>query len=147
MTTKNPHTQTKILNHRAIVSVRNTPIRLEAMRDKKPTIQRCVSGIFVCQGLPWISSKKLAATPPLKKSCKRIHRSLSKWIKGADVLPMMANAKMHDVVGKWRSLRYSLKARDAPTFYFLRCLISVFPVEIPDYTFQIDSILPALDRR
>jgi len=54
---KNPHTTTKSQNHRATVSARYIPIRLEAERDEKPITQRYVSDIVVCQGLPLISSK------------------------------------------------------------------------------------------
>lgn len=34
------------------------------------------------------------------------------------MLPIMANARMHDVVGGWRSLRYSLKTGDDVAFNF-----------------------------
>jgi hypothetical protein len=38
---------------------------------------------------------------------------------GAHELPRAANARMHDVVGKWRSLRCSLKVRGIAFCYFL----------------------------
>lgn len=43
---------------------------------------------------------------------------------GADTLPIMANARMHDVVGKWSSLTYSLKVREVATSIF-QCSFSV----------------------
>jgi len=38
---------------------------------------------------------------------------------GAETLPIIAKAKIQDVVGKWRRRKYSLKFRENATLYFL----------------------------